>query len=244
MLIDSWAGHQAWWPEDPPQQQPGGSAAGVSAAEAGEIRQVAWGEPCSERLALMVHGYYLDGLTALLAHVPDALRSQIDLYVSAPLQRWSAVSTACAAAALPRCACSAWPTVAGISPRFCCSCCRLCWPRHRSFVKLHTKASPHLSDGEDWGDHLLNSLLEPSLLQGLNQRLQADPELGLLALAGTKVPISLQLQNNGEHLKALQRRTGLPGMTVLGLISPPEACLPAGCLCWSPCGVGAQTRRF
>ena len=217
VLIDCWAGHQAWWPEDPPQQQPDGSSAGVSAAEAGETRQIAWGEPCCERLALMVHGYYLDGLTALLAQVPDALRSQIDLYVSAPLQRWSAVST--------RLRCCGFASVRlfgvanrgrDIAPFLLQLLPAVLAAGHRSFVKLHTKASPHLSDGEDWGDHLLNSLLEPSLLQGLNQRLQADPELGLLAPAGTKVPISLQLQNNGEHLKALQRRTGLPGMTVLG----------------------------
>ena len=164
----------------------------------------------------MVHGYYLDGLKALLAQVPDALRSQIDLYVSAPLQRWSAVSS--------RLRCCGFASVRlfgvanrgrDIAPFVLQLLPAVLAAGHRSFVKLHTKASPHLSDGEDWGDHLLNSLLEPSLLQGLNQRLQADPELGLLAPAGTKVPITLQLQNNGEHLKALQRRTGLPGMTVL-----------------------------
>ena len=87
---------------------------------------------------------------------------------------------------------------------------------HRGFIKLHTKASPHLADGEDWGEHLIASLLDPSLLQGLGKQLQMDHGLGLLAPAGTRVPITLQLQNNGPHLLQLQRRSGRGGVALLG----------------------------
>jgi len=212
VLIDSWSGHQAWWtPLAPADPLP-------SAAVDGEQpRIIQWGTPSADRLAVIVHGFYLDGLAAILERLPTELLPRLDLYVSAPRQRISAV-----AALLRRRGC---PVVhlfgvpnrgRDIAPFLLHLLPAVLAHGHLGFLKLHTKSSPHLSDGEDWGQHLLNSLLEPSLLQGLVEQLQQDPNLGLLAPAGTRVPITLQLQNNGDHLLQLQRRTGLRGLELLG----------------------------
>ena len=212
VLIDSWIGHEESWcfeaMEPPPLQ-----VAGLSAVP----RLIQWGEPCADRLALMVHGFYLDGLAAILDRLPEALLSEIDIYVSTPLERQAA-----AAAVLRRRGC---PVVKlfgvtnrgrDIAPFLLQLLPAVLANGHRGFIKLHTKASPHLADGEDWGEHLIQSLLDPSLLQGLREQLQLDPGLGLLAPAGTRVPITLQLQNNGPHLLQLQRRSGMGGVALLG----------------------------
>lgn len=212
VLIDSWSGHQATWSAEVVEQSSPRPAVGLSAAH----RLIQWGEPSPDRLALMVHGFYLDGLAAILERLPEALLSAIDVYVSTPLERLSA-----AAAVLRRRGC---PVVKlfgvpnrgrDIAPFLLQLLPAVLAHGHPSFVKLHTKASPHLADGEDWGEHLIKSLLAPSMLKGLNEQLRMDPKLGLLAPAGTRVPITLQLQNNGTHLLQLQRRTGLLGVELL-----------------------------
>ena len=66
-----------------------------------------------------------------------------------------------------------------------------------------------------WGEYLLNALLDPAIFENLLAQLRQDPNLGLIAPAGTLVPITLQLQNNGIHLLQLQRRTGIRGLDSL-----------------------------
>ena len=86
---------------------------------------------------------------------------------------------------------------------------------HHAFIKVHTKSSPHLADGQDWGDYLVNSMLDNKLISELQDRLSSDIKLGLVAPAGTVVPITLQLHNNGRHLGALQSRYDLKGKHLL-----------------------------
>ena len=212
VLIDSWSGHQDYWFTESvkPASLP---RAGFSA----EHRLIQWGVPSADRLALMVHGYYLDGLTAILDHLPSELLPDIDIYVSTPLERLSA------SAAVLRQKCCPVVRLFGvpnrgrdIAPFLLQLLPEVLATGHRCFIKLHTKASPHLADGEDWSVHLIQSLLKPLLLQGLQKQLQLDSTLGLLAPAGSKVPITLQLQNNGRQLLKLQRRTGIHGVELLG----------------------------
>ena len=212
VLIDSWTGHQESWSAGA-MEPPPSPVAGLSALS----RLIQWGEPCADRLALMVHGFYLDGLAAILERLPEALLPKIDLYVSTPLERLAA-----AAAVLRRKGCLVVKLFGvtnrgrDIAPFLLQLLPAVLANGHRGFIKLHTKASPHLADGEDWGEHLIESLLDPSLLQGLGKQLQLDHGLGLLAPAGTRVPITLQLQNNGPHLLQLQRRSGMGGVELLG----------------------------
>ena len=56
VLIDSWSGHQATWSVEA-EDSATRPAAGVAAAH----RLIRWGEPSADRLALVVHGFYLDG---------------------------------------------------------------------------------------------------------------------------------------------------------------------------------------
>ena len=204
VLIESWAGHCLWWQAgikldpDPPL------------ALDGPPRLHQWGTPTPDHLAVLVHGYYLDALAQMLEDLP---REGLDLYVSTPLRQLPA------AAALLRQ--QHWPRVQlfgvpnrgrDLAPFLLDLLPAAQAVGYRSFIKLHTKSSPHLSDGEDWGSHLLGSLLDPAVLQ----RLQRDPPQGLLAPAGTVVPITLQLQNNGAHLVQLQRRFGVSGRELLG----------------------------
>ncbi|NDC16284.1 MAG: hypothetical protein EBZ76_14280, partial [Synechococcaceae bacterium WB9_2_170] len=62
---------------------------------------------------------------------------------------------------------------------------------HEFFVKVHTKRSTHLVDGERWADHLTRSLLSTAAVRDCVEQLQRNPKLGLLAPAGTPKEVVL-----------------------------------------------------
>ena len=203
VLIESWEGHRLWWKKSVDQQP------STSSPVEAPTQKRSWGKSSADHLALLVHGYYLDALAQMLESLP---RDGIDLYVSTPLRQLPAVVnllrqqnwTRVQVFGLPNRGRDIAPFLLDLLPAAMAV-------GHASFIKLHTKSSPHLSDGEDWGRHLLRSLLNVELIQNLQSR----PPQGLLAPAGTVAPITLQLQNNGNHLCHLQRRFAVSGRELL-----------------------------
>ena len=214
VLLESWSGHCRWWSDDGEVKLIADSS---SEPITSTVQKLAWGECSAENLALMVHGYYIDVLASMLHRLDPRAQPSIDLYVSTPIRQLHAVANVLRRQGWPRVHLFGVPNRGrDIAPFLLHLLPAVHAHGHLGFLKLHTKSSPHLSDGEDWGQHLLNSLLDPGLLQGLVEQLQQDPNLGLLAPAGTLVPITLQLQNNGDHLLQLQRRRGIRGLDLLG----------------------------
>ena len=210
VLLESWAGHRSWWQPEP------AATRGDADAVLLPSQQRRWGDPRPEHLAVMVHGYYFDALESILERIPAALRGAITLYVSTPLGQLQRV-----AALLQR---QSWPHVAlfgvvnrgrDIAPFLLQLLPAALEQGHSAFIKLHTKASLHLADGGSWSEQLEASLLAPGLLRGLAAHLDAHPTLGLLGPAGTRVPMTLQLQNNGPWLQRLRQFSGLSGQEVL-----------------------------
>ena len=75
---------------------------------------------------------------------------------------------------------------------------------HMYFVKVHTKRSLHLVEGQRWADHLQSSLLTLEALQHCQALLDADAEIGLLSPAGSLVPIALHLDRNYDYVVGYQ----------------------------------------
>ena len=220
--IENWQGHQRWWADDAVQRLSSGLAAAPEGAKADQraAEKRCWGECQSRHVAVMVHGFYLEKLTAMLRRLPAGGGQQglpgLDLYVSTPLGQLDE------AEALLRDL--GWPRVQlvgtanrgrDIAPFLLELLPAAIKQGHTAFVKLHTKASLHLQKGEDWGQHLVDALLHPRLLATLTQTLQRDPSLGLLAPAGTVLPISVALQTNAQHLQALLQSLGWSGQWAL-----------------------------
>ena len=140
VLIESWQGHALCWqePEDPIQPP--------SPRPQVPVRCLRWGEPCPEHLALMVHGFYLDGLAEMLRDLPKA---EIDLYVSTPHWQFSAMAALLRQQRWPRVRLFAVPNRGRDLAPFLLQLLPVARAAaHRSFIKLHTKSSPHLSEGQ------------------------------------------------------------------------------------------------
>ena len=204
VLLESFEGHRHSWSAALSPQRP------MPLSVEAPPRCLRWGQTCPSNIALLIHGFYLDALAEMLQALP---RDGFDLYVSTPLRQLPA------AAALLRQ--QRWERVVlfgvpnrgrDLAPFLLQLLPAAAAVGHHGFIKLHTKSSPHLGDGKDWGGHLVNSLLDPAVVA----QLRRQPPPGLLAPAGTLVPITLQLHNNAEHLKRLQRTHAVDGATLLG----------------------------
>ncbi|MDA7685544.1 rhamnan synthesis F family protein [bacterium] len=156
----------------------------------------------------MLHGHYLDKLETMLARLPAGGDCQgwpgLDIYVSTPLEQLDQVERLLRQ--------QGWPRVhlVGVANRgrdiapFLLELFPAALQQgHSAFVKLHTKVSPHLQKGDDWGEHLVDALLDPELLRELPERLRQHPSLGLLVPPGTLLPMSVALRANEQHLERL-----------------------------------------
>jgi hypothetical protein len=216
VVLGSWAGHQRWWrpaaalPADP-SPPPAAAAPPLHAA---------WGTPQAQNLALLVHGFHASVLERILHQlVPDGDSNglpAIDLYLTVPEARFGTTSHLLLQLA--------WPRVQlfgvvnrgrDIAPFLLRALPAAIANNHQQFVKVHTKRSTHLGDGEPWGAHLLSSLLAPSFLRQLASELESNSQLGFLAPAGTLLPCTLSLGRNSHQLLALCERHQLEPRSVL-----------------------------
>ncbi|MCT0225748.1 rhamnan synthesis F family protein [Synechococcus sp. CS-1328] len=224
VLLENWPAHRHWWDQgtaEAPSPPPPALAPAPSTAPEPEVDERSWGEPHPSHLALLIHGFYLDRLESMLRPLAAGGASDglpaLDLYLSTPEPQLEE------AAELLRLL--GWPRVRifGVANRGrdIAPFLRHLLPAaldcgHGAFVKLHTKASPHLELGEGWGGHLVESLLARELLSQLGDRLSRDPELGLLAPSGTLLPTTVALNRNAAHLLPLLRQGNLSGRWFLG----------------------------
>ena len=202
VLLESWDGHRRWFqPEESPLDR-------ITSPRSLTARQRRWGAANPDHWALMVHGFYLDRLEEMLAPLlpvqqGDDSCQPLDLYVSTPLGQLPQ-----AAWLLQR---LGWQRVQlfgvenrgrDIAPFLLHLVPAALAIGHQCFVKVHTKRSPHLSDGDRWAAHLFDSLLSPEALSTIDVALQQDPSLALLAPAGTLLPMALHLDRNVDVIHA------------------------------------------
>lgn len=223
VVITSWQGHRHWGnpqrprvpplPQLPQLPEPSESPGPAPATEA-----IGWGSLDPAHLAVCVHGFHLPVLERILEHLINARAAQggVDLYLSVPHDRLEAAVALLQA--------NGWPRVRvyavenrgrDLAPFLLQLLPAVQRQGHRIFLKLHTKLSSHLDDGRPWGDHLLASLLDPTVLTTLVQRFAHQEQLGLLAPPGTLLPCCLNLGSNAPQLARLARLHGVDPRALL-----------------------------
>lgn len=76
-------------------------------------------------------------------------------------------------------------------------------------LKLHTKRSPHRSDGNRWRRELLDRLLSPERAPRVLQAFARDPTLGMVAPDGHVQPLSYYWGANKDNVRYLATRIGI-----------------------------------
>lgn len=77
-------------------------------------------------------------------------------------------------------------------------------------LKLHTKRSPHLLEGDRWREEILQSLLSPQNVPRILEAFRREANLGLVAPDGHLLPITGHLGANADTVDYLARRMGIP----------------------------------
>ena len=217
IFINNWLSHKAWFNPKIEQKQTSKNKINSFASVPSIVQ---WGERKKANIALMVHGFYLDKFEEIVDKLPPGGNQSgfpgIDLYASVPLNQTNNIKTILKS--------KGWPRVylAGIhnrgrdiAPFMMHLLPEALQTGHTSFVKLHTKKSPHLKIGRTWSDYLINSLLDVQFLAEINEMLEQDSKLGLIAPAGTILPSSVALGSNLDHLENLIKMKGWDGSWIL-----------------------------
>lgn len=218
VVLGSWPGHQRWWqaPHEARQQPP----TQLPEPTQPQVVETGWGTLRSSHLALLVHGFHLPVLQRLLERLSPGGASEglpeLDLYLTVPQDHIQA-----AVALLEQ---LNWPRLRlfgvtnrgrDLAPTLLHALPAALATGHQQFVKVHTKASSHLHDGQGWGDHLINSLLCHTFLNQLSPLLATDPKLGLVAPCGTLLPCTLSLGQNSRQLLWLCQHYGIQPRSLL-----------------------------
>jgi hypothetical protein len=219
VVVGPWTGHQRWWQAPAPVPPPGPSLR--SQPSASPAAETSWGTQQAHHLALLVHGFHEPVLQWIFQQLPAGGGSgglpAIDLYLSVPEDRYATSISLLRELSWPRVHIFAVPNRGrDLAPFLLKLLPAAVANNHQQFVKVHTKMSAHLSDGQSWGNHLLSSLLSPAWLQQLAHQLHSNDKLGLIAPSGTLLPCTLSLGRNRAHLLALCRRHQVPPRVVLG----------------------------
>jgi hypothetical protein len=77
------------------------------------------------------------------------------------------------------------------------------------FIKIHTKKSPHLDDGADWGTHLISSLISQESIRYIRRTFGKHNRTGLLSPPGSIIPITACLSMNALWLAELLAAYGI-----------------------------------
>lgn len=207
--IDGWEGHKHWWSQPQTREQTPEPTIGSDT----EVEIIEWGKRKADHIALMVHGYYLDQLEAMLDRIAPERSEEdlpgLDLYVSTPKEQINDAKTL-----LSR---QGWSNVflggvpnrgRDIAPFLLQLLPAALAAGHKTFIKVHTKRSPHLHKGNQWGEHLIDSLISPNVLMNLEQELR-DPSIGLLAPMGSILPSSVELRQNSRQISLLLKRLSM-----------------------------------
>jgi len=160
-----------------------------------------------ERVATVVHAYYLDALPGLLrtwrmAKVPGrlvittmpALASDVEAILrDEGMQAEVSVHDNRGRDVLP----------------FLQVADRLCHEGISLLLKLHTKQSIHRDDGTRWRDELLEALLPAEGVDPLIHAFEQTPSLGMIAPAGHLISVEDYLGGNARALDFLGARLGI-----------------------------------
>lgn len=158
------------------------------------IRPVDWSLRPQSSTAVVVHAFYLPELETILG----TLQGDADLIITTPLDPAQVAKRAPEAhiVRLPNHGRDVFPFVHLIN-------CGLL-DRYEIIVKLHTKRSPHRSDGGEW----LRRAIKPFAdIGGVIRRFEGEPQLGMLGAPGM-ILTTEYLNANYHRIEALAGRLG------------------------------------
>jgi lipopolysaccharide biosynthesis protein len=167
------------------------------------------GNESSNKLAIIIHVFYLEVFKDMLRLLEFPRGSEIRLYITTPPSIASQVQACLIESRIPfeirifeNRGRDMLPFLK-ILPEVLESDCDI-------VLKLHTKGSNHLKRKNLWHDDIINKLIGKNQLSNCLRLFTSFPRLGILAPYGHILPMSLYYGSNALRLKKLLNVTGFP----------------------------------
>lgn len=158
-------------------------------------------------LAILIHAYYLDVFQEMLEMMIEE-QLTYPLYVTCPEQNADGVAQIAAQAGIPVTIMVCDNHGRDVLP-FLTSVQRLQADGHKYLLKLHTKKSPHRTDGHLWRKELFGPFLNRSNLERVLSVFDTTPSMGMTGPETHILPLSDHLEENRTHLATLAERLGV-----------------------------------
>jgi hypothetical protein len=231
ILLESWLGHQRWGPEAAKTGEWKGTkpldsnalCSATSRPRPKTTERYHWGNPRRDNPALFIHGFHPDILSNIFESIPGKIKGEWTLYLSTSIdhlavvrelvgnRQWSqAIVIGCENKGRDMA-----PFLHELLPAALNE-------GHPWGLKLHTKRSSHLGDGNAWSQQLLQGLTAHQTVEALGHHFDHEPQLGLAAPPGCLVPLSVHLDRNAQWLGTVAETHHLDGKWLV------EQMFPAG----------------
>jgi len=173
---------------------------------------------------VLAHIFYAD-LIPTFAERLAPLRNKLDVIVTFP-DLWTEAELQALAAAIPNARLIPTPNKGRDIAPFLRALKLAAELGYTVFCKVHSKKSPHLADGAQWRDALLDGLISTQVTDAALGRFAREPRLGLLAPSSARMRLGdhAVMFNNGPAMRLLARK--------LRFKPRPESEFAAGSMFW------------
>ncbi len=173
---------------------------------------------------VLAHIFYAD-LIPDFARRLAALRDRMDIIVTFP-DLWTDAELQALATALPNARLIPTPNRGRDIAPFLRALKLASDLGYAVFCKVHSKKSPHLANGAQWRDALLDGLIASETANAALARFAQDPKLGLLAPLSARMRLGdhAVMFNNGQAMRFLARK--------LRFKPRPDSAFAAGSMFW------------
>ncbi|KQY45722.1 hypothetical protein ASD32_10960 [Rhizobium sp. Root483D2] len=175
--------------------------------------------PAEHKVACVIHAFYPELLDEMFSELAN-YKGKLKLFLTTPADKVGHVQTA-----LKRYKFDAEVIVTANHGRdvlpFLTVLKKIDPEEFSLILKLHTKRSKHLDNGEKWRRELLACFIKPDELSAAVRIFNDRPDVGILGPAGHNVSMEGYMGSNETHLNALKARMGVGDLKIskLGFIA-------------------------
>ncbi|MFQ1790737.1 glycoside hydrolase family 99-like domain-containing protein [Aeromonas veronii] len=159
------------------------------------------------RLAVVIHAFYLDILEEIIQELQGVATCQIKLFVTTPNQQEQAARAVLQASGLDYHLLPLENRGRDVLP-FLKIMNSVVAEGYDYIVKVHTKRSKHREDGDKWRDDLYSKLITPQAIDNAMDIFKAQSKVGIIGPEGHIVPMNFYWGSNAEKVEKLCYRMG------------------------------------
>lgn len=160
-----------------------------------------------EKLAIVIHAFYIDILEEIILALKDIKHCEIKLFVTTPFESEESASSLLKESGLSYQLMPLDNHGRDVLPFLKIMKC-VTEQGYEFLVKVHTKRSKHREDGDKWRNELYSKLITPIAVANAMSIFQLQQKVGIIGPEGHIVPMNFYWGSNADNVEKLCSRMG------------------------------------